>query len=180
MNRIVTMAFFAAVLAAGLFGGCEVGPTSVSDGTRAAITGSTGSTARSANIDGETWETATGTSHVPTNVVADATGLAVQSYGGHRTMTLAQGGAVVTLTDPLDGSLKGLRVNLADGTVIELDEFVSQPSATIAAYDQQVIASLEAAKHITSEQASVAREALEAGASLAEAIVLALGPAIGG
>jgi len=177
MNR--TILTLTTLAGASLLGGC-VGPTSVSDGTRASATGSNGSTARSTNQYGETWETATGTGQVPTNLVMDRDGAAVQSYGNHRVMTLAQGDSVVTFADPLDGSLKGLRIHLPDGTIVELDELINAPSDTIAAYNEQVITALQINGHITSEQAATARDAIAAGATLAEALAGSIIPLVGG
>lgn len=148
--------------------GCQVGPRATIDGDSVTASGASNTLRQTA---GEWTSNLQGLG--PTAVVATADGLEQLGSGPHRTLTLALADAVVTLTDPLDGSLKGLRLTFPDGTVIELAELVSQPSTTIAAADAQVLGTLEAQSLITSEQAATARAAIAAGQSLAEALAAA-------
>jgi len=113
----------------------------------------------------------------PTFVGADRDGLAKQSGSLSRTMTLSLGEQpVLTIDDPLDGSLRGFHARIMpDGqTVIDLEAFDSTPSATIAAMNEQVIRALAAQEVITEAQAAAVREAVRAGATLGEAILRVL------
>lgn len=162
------VALLTAVVAGCTIPGCSVGPTALADGSRAASTNAVGSVTRSADEVG-TWEQVNTTAD-GTQIAADANGLTQITTGPHRTMAVGYGDVRLALTDPLDGSLKGLRITLEDGTSIELDEFMSTPSRTIAARNDQVIAALRATERISEAQAAAIRAAVEAGADLAVAI----------
>lgn len=173
-----------AVLVAVLLGlaGC-VGPSVTSDGAGARVGNGVGSTARSTDGQGTTWETSTTTAQVPTNVVADGQGLNQQTSGPHRTLAVSRvpdGTVTMVVTDPLDGSLEGFEYDAADGTTIRLARVESQPSVTIAAWNDQTIAALRAAEVISELQAGVVRDAIAAGASLGEALAGVLAPGFGG
>lgn len=148
------------------------GPDFASDADALSVSGSSANVARNSE---SSWDSAIHGA-IPSNIIVDADGLTQQTGGPHRSMSLSYGEITLALTDPLDGSLEGLSILIPDGTEINLDRFISAASTTIAAYDQQVLASLEVQGKITSEQAAVAREAIAAGATIGEALVAAFSP----
>lgn len=162
---------FLAVFA--MLGGC--GPSL--DGQRARIS-NTAANQATFTTDDQAWNSQV---HgvTPSFVSTDAQGMDKQSGGLSRTMTLSfneAGEVVLNVDDPLDGSLEGLDASIApDGTFrVTLDAFASAPSLTNASLDLQVVTSLEQAGVIAAEQAAVARQAIEAGVPLGQALIQAL------
>lgn len=127
--------------------------------------------------DGDSWQTIVHGAY-PTNVVAATSGINVQTAGPNTVLTLIfepDGRPTLYTSNPADTRFSGLEVELPNGAVVKLAEFESMASPVIAAFNEQVIAALNTTGFITAEQAAVIRQAIQSGASLAEALALLAG-----
>lgn len=89
--------------------------------------------------------------------------------------------AKLYVSDPSDGLIKNFAAGFgAEGFTVSFDEFGTQNSTVIAAFNQQIIQSLLTAEVITAEQAATAQAGLAAGVELAEILrdfgISAIGP----
>lgn len=151
--------------------GCNAGPTFQANRAGASIANT------AANQTTWTDDTGTVTSSFqgtpPALMQVGDGSAAISAPGPHRVLSISQepGGAVsMTLADPADTNFKGFAAELPDGTVVRIAEFSSSASAVISAYNEQVIAALEAQGVIVAEQGQTLRAAIAAGATLGEAI----------
>ena len=154
-----------------LCAGCNAGPTFRADGRgNAQIANAATSTTTWNDESGSVTSSFQGTP--PAMMDLGAGSAWMSSPGPHRVLSINQSedGVALTLADPADTNFKGLSVTLPDGTTVGLQEFSSSASAVIAAYNEQVIAALEAQQVITQEQGQTLRAAIAAGQTLGEAL----------
>lgn len=114
----------------------------------------------------------------PTNVVAATEGINVQTAGPNTVLSIvfeADGRPTLYTSNPADTRFSGLEVSLPNGAIVKLQEFESLKSPVIAAFNEQVLAALQTTGLITAEQAAVIRQAIQSGASLAEALAFIAG-----
>jgi hypothetical protein len=140
-------------------------------------------------MDAEVYEASDSTGDVQSTII-DADGLhRIGNPGGRASGVLipiltAEGSPVVTatgepvsftlfLTDDSDTTID--RVTFEPGGVVSIEGFGASESAVVSARAPAIIAALEASAYITTEQAGVAKAAIEAGATLGEALIAALG-----
>lgn len=76
-------------------------------------------------------------------------------------------------SDPTNGTVEGFDASLPGGITLKIAKAGFDNSTVIAAYNEQIIAALEAAEKITAEQAAVARAGIAAGQTLGEALISA-------
>lgn len=117
----------------------------------------------------------------PANVETSAEGANIQSSGQPRVLTFSiqkpdGSNVVATLNDPSDTEFSGFRM-APDGS-IEIAAFGASASAVLAVQNEAVIQSLLTTEKITAEQAAVIREAIAAGATVAQAIAEVAGKAL--
>lgn len=155
--------------------GCAVGPV-VEDGVGVTNSGANRSVW---TPEGQYETTLQGVA--PANVETSAQGAYIQSSGQPRVLTFSiqhpdGRNVVATLNDPSDTEFSGFRM-APDGS-IEIASFGATASSVLAVQNEAVIQSLLTTEKISAEQAAVMREAIAAGASVAEAIAEVVGAAV--
>lgn len=155
--------------------GCNAGPV-ITDGEGVTNTPANRSVWKP---DGQVETTLQGLA--PANVETSASGANIQSSGQPRVLTFSiqhpdGTNVVATLNDPSDTEFSGFRMDPTGA--IEIAAFGASASAVLAVQNEAIIQSLLTTEKITAEQASVIRQAIQSGASLAEAVAKALAPAI--
>lgn len=90
----------------------------------------------------------------PTNYeVGDGnTGINAQTGGPNHVLGLTLGDVNLASGNPADTTLRGLRVQLSDGSTIEIDELTTLASPVVASWDEQVLASIRASREMAAEQ----------------------------
>jgi hypothetical protein len=175
LEPAMTLRIALVAVAALALGGC-VGPqTSTPTGARAVNAG-----VNQASMGHGSWD-AHLYGHTPTHILVDRGGIHVQAAGAHRTLALTfttEGDVQMQVTDPADTRIGKVDVQLSEGSVsLLMEDFEASNSIVVGAWTEQALAAFVNQGLITSEQAATVRRALEAGASLAEALAaLAIRP----
>ncbi len=127
------------------------------------------------NQDGEMEMTTPG-AVVPTQYsVGEVEG---QTGGPNHILGLNTGELAIASANPTVTAMRNLEILLTDGraTSIKIGELTTDPAASIAAYDAQVIQAFRTAEGITAQQRAVFEATLEATSDVAKAIAAALAP----